>query len=192
MSTKNLMNKNLVLVGLGNPEDKYKNNRHNCGFLFLEWLDQFISRSYQQNKRLKAQIKVFKKENENLILAKPLTFMNNSGLAVKKILNFFKAKTKDLVVIHDDSDLFIGNFKIQFKRGSAGHKGVESIINALKSNDFYRVRIGVRPLNLKKAKAEEFVLKDFTKSEKETLKIVFEKIKKDLEEKFPLIKKINK
>lgn len=177
---KNLTNNKLLVVGLGNPTELYKNTRHNSGSLFLDWLKENLkSEKFKINKKVLSEISIFKTKEKTIFLAKPLTFMNNSGEAVKKLKNFFKIKNKEIVIVHDDSDLFLGDFKIQFKRGSAGHKGVESIINSLKTNEFYRVRIGVRPKNLKKIKAEHFILKNFSFKEREILHNTFEKILKE-------------
>lgn len=172
----------ILIVGLGNPLKIYQNTRHNSGILFLEWLkDHFQIQDFKINKKILAEISILKKDEKTIILAKPTVFMNNSGEAVRKLKNFFKIKNQEIVVAHDDSDLKIGDFKIHFKRGSAGHKGVESIINHLKTNEFYRIRIGIRPEKLKKAKAENFVLKNLSLKEREILKIVFEKILNNLE-----------
>ncbi|MGC8881117.1 MAG: aminoacyl-tRNA hydrolase [Minisyncoccia bacterium] len=174
---KNLINKKLLIVGLGNPQALYKNTRHNCGALFLEWLKENLkSEKFKINQKVLSEISILKTKDKTIFLVKPLTFMNNSGEAVKKLKNFFKLKNKEIIIVHDDSDLFLGSFKIQFKRGSAGHKGVESIINSLKTNEFYRIRIGVRPKNLKKLKAEYFILKNFSLKEREILNNTFQKI----------------
>jgi PTH1 family peptidyl-tRNA hydrolase len=145
-----------LIVGLGNPGEKYRKTRHNIGFMVIDALaDQ---------------------KSDDFVLEKPGTFMNESGKAVKKLLANSKFSAADLVVVHDDIDLPLGEFKISFGRGSAGHKGVQSIIDALGTKDFQRIRIGICPEIGKPEKVEEFVLKKFTKEEEMVLKKVIEEI----------------
>lgn len=143
-----------LIVGLGNPGEKYKNTRHNVGFMVLDQLE--------------------KEKPEGFILAKPNTFMNLSGPAVKKLTKRYSLNADELIVIHDDIDIPIGEFKIQKGRGAAGHKGVQSIIDALKTKDFWRLRIGICPQKGKPENVEKFVLQNFTKEEKEILKKIME------------------
>ena len=110
-----------------------------------------------------------------MVLLKPQTFMNNSGTAVSEAVGFYKIKPTDLWIVHDDIDLPIGEFKISKNRGSAGHKGVESIIKKLGTKDFNRVRIGICPAEGKPEAVEKFVLQNFTKSEEKTIKEVIER-----------------
>ncbi|HOK17253.1 MAG TPA: aminoacyl-tRNA hydrolase [Candidatus Paceibacterota bacterium] len=167
----------VLIIGLRNPGELYRNTRHNAGALFLDWLKNYLnSENFKENKICLSEISKIKINGQLIILTKPLVFMNNSGEAVRKLKNFFKTENQNIIVCHDDSDLMIGNFKIQKERGSAGHKGVESVINHLKSKNFWRIRIGVRPFSLKKTKAENFILKNFSLKEREILKEVFEKI----------------
>jgi len=117
-----------------------------------------------------------KKKTKKFIIAKTKTLMNNSGQAVKTLVNFYKIKLENLWVIHDDIDLVIGKFKISKDRGSAGHKGVQSIIDELKTKDFWRIRIGICPKTGKSKQIEKFVLRNFTKEEKNILKKVIQEI----------------
>ena len=110
-----------------------------------------------------------------MILAKPQTFMNKSGVAVAALAKFYKIKPKDIWIIHDDIDILWESFKISFGRSSGGHKGVESIIGALKTKDFWRIRIGIQPTLKKHTPAEKIILKKFTPAE---LKILGNTIKK--------------
>jgi len=181
-----------IIVGLGNPGKKYKLTRHNIGFMAVDALAERLGLTWQNNKKFLAEIA---KDND-IILVKPLTFMNNSGQAVQGILSFYKllpkkfglltAKDADLssvlTVIHDDLDIDLGKYKISLDSRSAGHKGVESIIDRLKTKKFTRVRIGIKTNNLEKIPPEKFVLQNFANQEKEIidqliLKII-EKIKK--------------
>jgi len=136
-----------LIVGLGNPGFKYKKTRHNIGFMIID--------------ELKKQID--KKQN---ILLKPLIYMNNSGKEVKAVME--KNKIENLIVIHDDIDLPFKEIRISKNSSSAGHKGVQSIINELKTQDFIRIRIGIK--SEQKTSTEKFVLEKFTKQEKKGLK----------------------
>jgi len=181
-----------IIVGLGNPGKKYKLTRHNIGFMAVDALAERLDLVWQNNKKFLAEIA---KDND-IILVKPLTFMNNSGQAVQAILSFYKLLPKKfglltaqaadlssvLTVIHDDLDIDLGKYKISLNSRSAGHKGVESIIDRLKTKKFTRVRIGIKTNNLEKIPPEKFVLQNFANQEKEIidqliLKII-EKIKK--------------
>ncbi len=133
-----------LIVGLGNPGKKYQNTRHNIGFKavneiaanfeFIEW--QII---------FNTQISKGKINEKNIILAKPQTFMNLSGRSVSEIARFYKIKSENIIVIHDDIDLPLGKIRIVKSRGAAGHKGVGSIIKELGKKNFIRFRIGIQP-----------------------------------------------
>ncbi len=175
----------VVIVGLGNPGEKYKNNRHNVGFQFIEYLKKQTQNSKFkiQNHNLKLKTKkdllfIIYPLSSNLILVKPQTFMNNSGLAVKKLIKNLKLKIKNLIVVHDDLDIPLGKFKIQKGVGPKLHHGLNSIENHLKTKDFWRVRIGLdnRLENQKNGVArrrivsgEAYVLEDFSEKEKKTI-----------------------
>lgn len=141
---------NYTIIGLGNPGGEYAETRHNTGKMAVEALE-------------KAQVKAK--------LIHQDTFMNKSGTAVAKVVKSKKAAAK-LVVIYDDLDLPVGTMKISFNRGSGGHKGLESIIRALKTKEFIRIRIGIG----KKEPVEKHILGKFTPGEKEKLKKVFKKV----------------
>ena len=146
-----------LIIGLGNPGTKYEKTRHNIGFMVL---DVLIKNEQFDSKKVK--------------LIKPQTFMNNSGQEVKKITDYYKIKPEDIIVIHDDIDLPLGKIKIQQNRSSAGHKGVQSIIDSLGTKDFTRMRIGIRPEELIQ-ETEKFVIQKFTQEEQD---IINETIKK--------------
>jgi PTH1 family peptidyl-tRNA hydrolase len=153
----------ILFLGLGNPGKKYQKNRHNLGFRVLDSLA----------KRLKIKIKTRRYKSlfgrgrigrEGIVLAQPLTFMNNSGAAAASLVRSFKVPLKNLVVVCDDIDLPIGRIRIRKKGGSGGHKGLESIIQHLKSNEFPRLRVGIgRPPQ--RMDPKEYVLQNFTKEE---------------------------
>ena len=149
-----------LIVGLGNPGRKYKKTRHNIGFVIIDELKRHISK-------------------KDAILLKPLTYMNNSGKEVKSVMD--KNKISDLIVVHDDVDLPFNEIRVSKNISSAGHKGVQSIINELGTQNFIRVRVGIGPRwdqksqRGKKINTERFVLEKFTKEEKKQLKDIIKK-----------------
>ncbi|MDP3052185.1 MAG: aminoacyl-tRNA hydrolase [bacterium] len=163
----------ILVVGLGNPGKKYEKTRHNVGSRVV---DELRSSSRFANARVIDELEVL--DLKNVILVKPKTFMNESGKAVKPLIEKYKIKPEDLIVIHDDIDLPLRKIRIVKNRGSAGHKGVESIIRELKTENFIRFRIGIQPQSGKPKNPENFVLQKFNKEEK---KIVEEVIKKTAE-----------
>jgi PTH1 family peptidyl-tRNA hydrolase len=183
-----------IIVGLGNPGKKFEKTRHNLGFIVL---DRFSRKNkfpkFEMKREFLAEISEKKILKEKIILAKPQTFMNNSGLAVKRILEKLRTfnigpLTSNLWVIHDDLDIPFGKIKISFGRGSAGHKGVQSIINEIGTKNFVRFRIGIKPnskfkmQNAKlKFKIQNFVLEKFNKNEEKILKEVIEMVCRAIE-----------
>ena len=160
----------LIIIGLGNPGKEYQKTPHNLGFMAIEEIakeNEFPG--FRLSKKFKAEISEGEISGQKTVLAKPQTFMNNSGTAVKKIVSSFKFQVSSFMIIHDDIDLPLGEIKISENRGSAGHKGVESIIKALKTKGFARFRIGAKPA-AKPENAKDFVLKNFTKSEEKVVK----------------------
>jgi len=138
-----------LIAGLGNPGGKHKKTRHNVGFRAIDELKRHISK-------------------KDAIFLKPTTYMNNSGKEVKSVIKNCKLKIENLVVVHDDIDLPLGTIRISENISSAGHKGVQSIINELRTQDFTRVRIGIRPNH--KVDTEKFVLEKFSEEEEKQLK----------------------
>ena len=147
-----------LIIGLGNPDKKYENTYHNAGFLFVDWI-----------------IKNPQIQNLKFEVIKSDAFMNESGIFVGKVLKKNGRKTEDLLIVHDDSDLVIGKFKLDFGRGAAGHHGIESIQQHLKTNDFWRLRIGIRPTDdkIERIKAGDFVLKKISAENKAIIERVF-------------------
>ncbi len=167
-----------ILIGLGNPENKYQNNRHNVGHMFVNFLVKKLT-SFQVNELKEKNnpiAKIF--SSDNLILCQTLTYMNQSGIAVKKILKKFHDIRYTLYVIHDDLDIPFGKFKIQFANGPKLHNGIKSIEQTLHSKDFWRIRIGVDNRQKEnRIDGETYVLQDFLPEEKEILeKEIFPKI----------------
>ena len=165
-----------LIIGLGNPGEEYKKTRHNAGFLAVDEI--VLSSKYQvlsTQQKFNAEISEGIIDNEKTILVKPQTFMNNSGQAVKAIVDYYKIDLEDIIVIHDDLDISLGEYKIIKDRNSAGHKGVQSIIDYLGTKDFTRIRIGIAVEN-KKTPTEKFVLERFSKEEIEIVEGVIEEI----------------
>ncbi len=166
----------IAIIGLGNPGKKFKENRHNVGFLVIdEILKNPDCLVIEQKNKFEAEVIIATINDQKIILAKPQTFMNNSGKAVKKILNYYKIPLNKLWVIHDEIDLPLGTIRISKNISSAGHKGIESIINELKSRNFFRFRIGIGPKNNPREPAELYVLQDFSKEQKPIIKKVITK-----------------
>lgn len=165
-----------LIVGLGNPGDKYRKTRHNLGF---EVLDEYVKHEYGSasiwlsDPNLKSEIL---KEGD-FIFAKPETFMNNSGLAVRILSTAFEIAPEDVIVIHDDLDLPLGKIKVRIGGSAGGHHGIESIIGALETDQFIRLRAGIGNLKTKSSEHKEahvdtnkFVLEGFLHSEKSSVK----------------------
>jgi PTH1 family peptidyl-tRNA hydrolase len=160
-----------LIVGLGNPGEKYARNRHNTGFILIDKLLEEKGLECKSD----SKFNVLAVKDGDMLYAKPQTFMNNSGECVSKLVNFYKIDLNDLVVIHDDVDLELGKVKKQLGSSSAGHKGVESVLTSLGSKDFWRIRVGIgrpacRQAGPKGDDIEAWVLSDFSPSELEEVK----------------------
>jgi PTH1 family peptidyl-tRNA hydrolase len=155
-------NMNHVIVGLGNPGAKFERTRHNAGFMAL---DLFAEKNGFPEFEFSKKHNALVSEDNDIVLVKPQTFMNESG----KTISSFKLPATSFIVIHDDIDLPLGTLKFSHASGSGGHKGIDSIINALGSNQIARLRIGICPPAGKPATVETFVIKKFTPEEMETL-----------------------
>lgn len=169
-----------IIMGLGNPGEQYENTRHNTGFNFITKLKEAWNfPDFEINKKFNAEIS----KKDEIILAKPQTFMNLSGEAVQKMLEFYKLAPSDIIVIHDDLDIELGKYKIATDSSSAGHNGVQNIIDKLGTQTFKRIRIGI---GIKKdgqvciSDPHNYVLQKFTEEEKEKVDGLFEEIKKEL------------
>ncbi len=176
------VNNSWLIVGLGNPNDLYQKTRHNIGQRFVKWFHtQYNFGAWKNSKYCLAMTTSQKIQNLSIILACPLVFMNESGESVRRLQKFYKISLDHLIVIHDDSDLLFGTFKIQWNRGAAGHKGIISIIDALQTKQFYRIRIGIRSDKNKHKKASDFVLENFTPEEDQIIPNLFIQIANSLE-----------
>lgn len=173
-----------LIVGLGNPGDKYKNSRHNAGFIVL---DEIFPTGWHTDKYGNADIL----NNGEAVYVKPKTFMNNSGSSAKFFAKKLKIPAEDVVVVHDDVDMPFGAVKIVFDSGAGGHNGIKSVAEQLGTQKFTRIKIGIAPVDsdgkarkpkgglftsAQKAVAD-FVIKDFTKGDLEKIKSMAPKIK---------------
>lgn len=150
-----------IVIGIGNPEEQYQDTYHNVGALFIDTL--------QHNVR---------KKDYNIYTSN--VYMNQSGKYVKEILKKHHATPDELLIVHDDSDIELGMIKISYDRGSAGHKGVQNIIDQIKTKSFWRLRIGIRPPQKIREKAETFVLKKISSTNKKVFEKIFVKTIKDI------------
>ena len=131
-----------VIVGLGNPGVRHQGNRHNIGFQVADKLAE-NNHIPISKKRLKAFYGIGKIDSQEVVLAKPMTFMNRSGEAVRRIADFFEVGMEDLIVVHDDLDLPFGRLRFKRRGGDGGHQGVHSIIEAMGGNTFLRLKVGI-------------------------------------------------
>ena len=150
-----------IIAGLGNHEPKYLKTRHNVGFIIL---DSFVKKHTLDWKK-EPEFKSMVCKYEDFLLIKPLTYMNNSGIAVSAVLNFYKADPKDLYVIHDDLDLPFGKIKRQRGAGAAGHHGVEDVILKVGTKNFNRIRVGIGRPHQENISPDEWVLLPLTQEE---------------------------
>lgn len=157
-----------IIVGLGNPGKAYENTRHNAGFIAVDMICDQLNGSFSLNKKFNSLVAEIKTGKTKTILLKPQTYMNESGLPVRAILDFYKTGPESLVVFQDDKDIGIGQSKIQTDRSSAGHNGIKSIIEHLGTKNFLRVRLGIKP-ETPIADTADFVLSKFSSSEKKLL-----------------------
>lgn len=136
-----------LIVGLGNPGEKYAKTRHNLGFMVVEKLLKNIlsvdQTAWSEERKLKSEIALVDYRGVRLILAKPQTYMNNSGMAVRLIAEYYKVLPEDIWIAYDDLDLPVGAMKIRFGGAAGGHHGVESILSALGTDQFWRFRFGI-------------------------------------------------
>jgi PTH1 family peptidyl-tRNA hydrolase len=168
-----------IIAGLGNPGEEYENTRHNSGRIVLEAVRAEFGDDFEYNKKLNAQVAEGKIGKEKATFIAPDTFMNLSGKAIGQLVKSVKVASR-LVVIYDDFNLPLGRIRISFNRSSGGHNGMESIIKAVKTEAFLRIRVGTAPENAKgnaktphgDEKIEKFILGKFKDEELKTLKKV--------------------
>lgn len=174
-----------IIIGLGNPGKEFGNTPHNVGFKAIELFAEMNNfPAFSLQKKHNALISEGFLGEKKVLLAEPQTYMNESGKSAQQLTAHYKLQTTDYVVVHDDIDLEIGKIKIVKERGSAGHKGVESIIHHIGNNGLIRIRIGIASASEEKEKAKSIVLKNFSPDQQ---KIVDEAIAKTVEALYCLI-----
>jgi PTH1 family peptidyl-tRNA hydrolase len=174
-----------LIIGLGNFGKEYEKTRHNVGFMFVElFLGKCAEAStFGEEKKLRALTATARPNERKIILAKPTTFMNNSGLAVSLLQNYYKFSSSEILIVHDDLDITLGNHKLQFKKGPHIHNGINSIEDTLKTSKFWRLRIGVenrKPEERQYIQGIDYVLGRFSGDERESLNRTFSDICKKL------------
>lgn len=169
-----------IIIALGNIGKEYEKTRHNAGFLMIDFLQESLNfPDFKLEKKFKAEISERQIGDQKVILAKPQTFMNNSGQSVQALTNFYKIPTEEIIVIHDELDLKLSSFKISQNKNASGHNGILSIFNHLGTKNFTRIRIGIdnRTENQRKnISGSDYVLGKFKENELEILEKVFAEI----------------
>ena len=166
-----------IVVGLGNPGDKYRNNRHNVGFMVID--KSFTVGSRQSAVRWESKFEALICKIGDILLVKPQTFMNRSGEAVSQIVNFYKVPADDLIVVHDDLDIKLGEYKIQKGVGPKVHNGLTSIEERLGRTDFWRMRVGIDSRQSavgSRQSGEDYVLADFSSDEEISINKIIKEI----------------
>ena len=176
----------IYLIGLGNPGKKYFNNRHNIGFLILQSLSKKHNSNFLLKDKLKSSYSEFKINDSTYRLFLPNTFMNNSGDAVKAIIDWYKINLNQIFIIVDDKDLPLGKIRFRKKGSSGGHNGLKSIIEKLQTNNFNRIRIGIGPQKTSKGNNNfntiSHVLGNISLEEKSILEKVYDRVIESLEQ----------
>lgn len=159
-----------LIVGLGNFEDKYLFTRHNVGFMVVDFFAQTNDQSFKIEKKLKSAVAKFKFNGEDIIIIKPLTYMNLSGEAISAVMNFYKIEIKDVLIIYDDIAMDLGKVRFRGSGSDGGHNGIKSIIQHVGTKDFDRLKVGIGPQP--NIPSEAFVLQNFSKEQLEELKTI--------------------
>ena len=177
-----------LIIGLGNPGKQYEKTRHNAGFIILDALrEKWDFSEFQFSKKFNTEISEGSVDGSKMILAKPQSFMNRSGQVVRTIMDFYKLTPEDIVVIHDDLDIDLGTFKVSIDASAGGHNGVQSIVEALGTQQLKRIRIGIEGTERKKSRTmpgEAFVLQNFSDEELQQVLSITEEVAKNIEGSF--------
>jgi PTH1 family peptidyl-tRNA hydrolase len=165
-----------LIFGLGNPGKQYQNTRHNLGQTIIKkYVETHHDASLTTKKNLDSEILEIGQGTKKIIFAISTRFMNNSGIPVQKISQFYKIEPSNIYIIHDDLDLEIGDYRVQFDRGPAGHNGIKSIIESFGTQAFHRIRLGIgKPVS--NIPVEDYVLQPFSKSESDIINSIAQKI----------------
>ena len=169
----------ILIVGLGNPGEKYARSRHNIGFRCIDTIAKASDAKF--DRKPKAELAACVIADKQALLMKPRTFMNNSGEAVAPVINFYHIPTEGLIVVYDDMDLPLGKLRIRNQGSAGGHNGVLSIITHVGSENFVRVRVGIGRPEAAGRNAIGHVLGDFTKDEEAAIKNAVDNVKNVLE-----------
>ncbi len=161
-----------IIVGLGNPGEKYAKTRHNTGWLFIDYLSKIYNVDVTKN-NCDALVGETKVNGEKIVFVKPLTFMNLSGNSVAKIKKWYKVENKDIMIAFDDIDIPFGTFRYREKGSGGSHNGMKNIVQMLSSEEIPRIRIGLGGLKHEKQDMADFVLQRFKNDELEKLESVF-------------------
>ncbi len=170
-----------LIVGLGNIGKEYENTRHNMGFMLVDRYLQYKNITDKFKEKFNAMYIETTINNEKVIFIKPTTYMNNSGMAVRAFLDFYKLDVQDILVISDDLDLDLGKFRLRRNGSSGGHNGLKSIISHLNSDDFKRLRIGI---SNDKDDVINYVLSKFSKKELNEIDTMYDTLVKVLDDYF--------
>ncbi|MFA7209811.1 MAG: aminoacyl-tRNA hydrolase [Parcubacteria group bacterium] len=170
-----------IIIGLGNPGQEYAGTRHNVGFAIIDKLKEASGfPDFESNKKFDAEISKGSIDGTEVLLVKPQTFMNLSGTAVRSLLDFYKLAVDDIIVIQDDLDIALGKYKVATDSSSAGHNGVQNLIDQLGTQKFKRLRVGIGEERdgapVCRLGAHDFVLGKFSEEEKKTIESVTENI----------------
>jgi len=170
-----------LIIGLGNPGKQYQNTRHSLGQKIIkQFVETFCKTSLTTKNNLSAQICEVGQGSDKTIFVIPTEYMNNSGVSVQKIAQYYKISPINIYVVHDDLDLIVGDYKVQFDRGPAGHNGIKSIIEYLGTQQFNRIRIGIaKPQN--NILIEDYVLQPFSKEELDIINTLTPKIFEEIQ-----------
>lgn len=167
------MSEPLLVIGLGNPGPQFAKTRHNIGFMVADLLADRLGATFKVHKRSGAEIVTSTIGRRPVVLAKPRTYMNESGRHVGPLAKFYSVSPADVIVIHDELDIDFGRIRLKLGGGEGGHNGLRSVANALGTKDFERVRIGIgRPPGRKDPAA--FVLEVFTAAERKEVPAILE------------------
>lgn len=162
-----------LIVGLGNPGERYANTRHNAGFMVADGMAAELGVNWTREKKFSAG--VAKAENSRLVLCKPLTYMNLSGQAVKSLMSFYRIPISRLLIVVDDADLALGSVRMRPKGSSGGHHGLDSVSQHLGSTNYVRQKIGIGRDDPDRREIVDHVLGEFTADETATMQKVFER-----------------
>lgn len=170
-----------LIIGLGNPGKQYQNTRHSLGQKIIrDFVQTKLKEIFIIKSNLSAQICEVGQGSDKTIFVIPTEYMNNSGVSVQKIAQYYKISPINIYVIHDDLDLAVGDYKVQFDRGPAGHNGIKSIIENLGTQQFNRIRVGIaKPQN--NIPIEDYVLQSFSKEELDIINILTPKIFEEIQ-----------